>query len=559
MYRARDVRLGREVAVKVLPAGLSGDRERLIRFAHEARSASALSHPHIVAIYEVGQAGTLPFIALELIDGETLRAILERGPMAFRKAVAIGFQVADGLAKAHSAGIVHRDLKPENIMVNREGYAKILDFGLAKLAGAGPGAGPASMTVTGLVLGTAGYMSPEQASGNAVDFRSDQFTLGLMLYEMVTGRRAFSRSTAVQTLSAIIQDDPEPIESLNPRVPSSFRWLVNRCLAKDPEDRYASTRDLARDLQHHRDAGQAGPDLSEAIAPAPATPEKTENATTVAAPPPASLSHRALSLGASVIAAVVLVAAGLAAGFWIRTASLESPAARWRGDLLLGGSVSAFAARISPDGQTLAFLTPEAGVRQVAVMKPRTGDWIVLTHQRTHGSVERMDWSRDGARIVFDRVADDARAIYSVPVLGGDERLMLDDAQGPEFLADGSLLVVRIDAEDRFRVCRLWPETGRLAQIGPPILRDATGIGLRAFPDGREAIFYGRTASSARQPYVLTRGHGAAVCSQAPLAPGHNQRRRDPPDIVSGTPSRHAHRPQRHCSGDAPPRPARGQ
>jgi hypothetical protein len=527
VYRARDVRLGRQVAVKVLPAGLSGDRERLIRFAHEARSASALSHPHIVVIYEVGQAGTLPFIAMELIEGETLRAILERGPLAFRKAAGIGFQIADGLAKAHSAGIVHRDLKPENVMVNREGYAKILDFGLAKLAGAGPGAGPASMTATGFVLGTAGYMSPEQASGGAVDFRSDQFSLGLILYEMVTGRRAFSRSTAVQTLSAIIQDDPEPIESLNPRVPSSFRWLVDRCLAKDPEDRYASTRDLARDLEHQRDSGPAGPDLSEGMAPAPpaATPVTTEVGRAASSAPAPSLPHRALSLGASVIAAVILFAAGLAAGFWIRTAIVEPPAETWRGDLVLGGSIRAFAPRISPDGQTLAFVTPEAGIRQVAVVKPGTGDWIVLTHQRARGAVERADWSRDGTRIVFDRVGDDARAIYSVPALGGEERLMLDDAQTPESLPDGSLLVVRIEAGDRFRISRFWPESGRLAPIGPPILRDANAVGVRAFPDGREAIFYGRiattTAPAARQAYVLDLASGAVrrFAPGLPLSP----------------------------------------
>jgi hypothetical protein len=301
---------------------------------------------------------------------------------------------------------------------------------------------------------------------------------------------------------------------------------VNRCLAKDPEDRYASTRDLARDLEHQRDSGLAGPDASEAMPPAGAAPaatlERTESTRAVPSAPAPSLPRRALSLGASVLAAVVLFAAGLAAGFWIRTATIEPPAARWKGDLLLGGSISAFAPRISPDGQTLAFLTPEAGVRQVAVMKPRSGDWIVLTHQRSHGSVDRMDWSRDGARIVFDRVTDDARAIYSVPVLGGEERMVLDDAQSPEFLPDGSLLVARIDAEDRFRVSRFWPESGRLAPIGPPILRDGATIGLRAFPDGREAIFYGRVAaSSARQSHVMDLSSGAVrrFAPELPLSP----------------------------------------
>ena len=535
VYRARDTRLGREVAVKVLPAGLSGDRDRLIRFAHEARSASALSHPHIVAIFEVGQAGSLPFIAMELIDGETLRAMVDRGPLPLRKALAIGFQVADGLAKAHSAGIVHRDLKPENVMVTREGYAKILDFGLAKLAAPGAGAAaPVSMTATGFVLGTAGYMSPEQASGRPVDFRSDQFSLGLILYEMATGRRAFSRSTAVQTLSAIIQDDPEPIESFNPRIPYPFRRLVDRCLAKDPEERYASTRDLARDLEGLREAGPSAPEASDALPAAQSAalrptekvaPPETERVAPPASPPLPSLPRRALSLGASVIAAVLLFAAGIGAGFWIHTASLDPPTPRWKGDLLLGGSIRVFAPRISPDAQTLAFITPEARTGQVAVMKPGTGDWIVLTHQKGRGSVEKMDWSRDGTRIVFDRVGDAGRAVYSVPVLGGEERLLLEDAQSPEFLPDGSLLVVRIDSGDRFQISRFWPESGRVAAIGPPVLRDANGLSFRAFRDGREAIFYGRVpskgASSARQPYVVDLSTGAVrrFAPDLPLSP----------------------------------------
>ena len=532
MYRARDVRLGREVAVKVLAAGLAADRERLIRFAHEARSASALSHPNIVTIFEVGQAGTLPFIAMELIEGDTLRAMVDRGPVPYKKSVAIAFQMADGLAKAHAAGIVHRDLKPENVMVTKEGYVKILDFGLAKLVG-GPGeAGPLSMTATGFVMGTAGYMSPEQASGQAVDFRSDQFAMGLILYEMVTGRRAFSRSTAVQTLSAIIQDEPDPIESFNPRIPQPFRWLVDRCLSKDPEDRYASTRDLAHDLQNLRDAGAAvsAGDVSEAVAaPRSAPLEKTERippAESAPEPaPPPSLPKRALSLGVSIVAAVILFAAGIGAGFWLRGASLEPPAPRWKGDLILGGSIRVFGPRVSPDGQTLAFITPDAGTGQVAVMKPGTGDWNILTHAKGRGSVERLDWSRDGTRIVFDRVAEGSRGVYSVPVLGGDERLLLEDAQSPEVLPDGSLLVVRIDPDDRFRLSRFYPESGRVAAIGPSILRDTNGLGFRAFADGREAIFYGRTAEtgagSARQPYRLDLATGAVrrFAPELPLSP----------------------------------------
>ncbi|HEV8269166.1 MAG TPA: serine/threonine-protein kinase, partial [Thermoanaerobaculia bacterium] len=257
VYRAEDLRLKRSVAIKVLPSDLAADPERLTRFSQEARAASALNHPNIVTLYEIGREGGSPYIAMELVNGKTLRDLLAAGAMPMRKLLPVASQRADGLAKAHAAGIVHRDLKPENVMVTPDGYVKILDFGLAKLIG-GPGneegaVFPESMTRTGFVLGTAGYMSPEQASGQVLDFRSDQFTLGLILYEMATGKRAFQRATAVQTLSAIIQDEPEPIDVLNPGVPAPLRWLVDRCLSKDREERYASTKDLAQELRTLRE------------------------------------------------------------------------------------------------------------------------------------------------------------------------------------------------------------------------------------------------------------------------------------------------------------------
>ena len=217
VYRARDERLSRSVALKVLPGEISADRSRLERFEKEARAASSLNHPNIVTIYDIGSSDSLAYIAMELVEGRTLRELLAPGPIALRRLLSLSAQVADGLAKAHAAGIVHRDLKPENLMVTRDGFVKILDFGLAKLVPAGfeSSEGSDLATVTrgtepGTVLGTVGYMSPEQASGQPVDFRSDQFSLGAILYEMASGKRAFDRATAVQTLSAIIQDEPEP-------------------------------------------------------------------------------------------------------------------------------------------------------------------------------------------------------------------------------------------------------------------------------------------------------------------------------------------------------------
>ena len=259
VYRARDERLKRDVAVKVLPAELAADPERRTRFEREARAASALSHPNILTIYDIGAANDTVYIAMELIEGGTLKDLTASGPVPTRKLLELATQVAEGLAAAHAAGIVHRDLKPANVMVSKHGYAKILDFGLAKLVtpesdevsglqtAAGDGTRP------GMVMGTVGYMSPEQASGRPTDFRSDQFSFGSILYEMATGKRAFERGTTAETLTAIIREEPEPVSQLNARIPAPVRWLVERCLAKDPEDRFGTTKDLARDLAAVRD------------------------------------------------------------------------------------------------------------------------------------------------------------------------------------------------------------------------------------------------------------------------------------------------------------------
>jgi len=278
VYRARDARLGRDVAAKVLPPEASRSPERLARFEAEARSASALNHPNIVTIYDIGECEGISYIAMELVEGRTLRSVLTEGPLPARKLLAIASQVADGLAKAHGAGIVHRDLKPENVMVTAEGFAKILDFGLAKLAQpASIGSEQAVQTMSpvtapGLVMGTVAYMSPEQARGKPVDFRSDQFSLGSMLYEMLTGRPPFARESAPETMAAVIRDEPEPVERAAPRTPVPLRWIVERCLAKDPDERYGSTRDLARDLARLRGGLSEAADVpprDSAPAPAP--------------------------------------------------------------------------------------------------------------------------------------------------------------------------------------------------------------------------------------------------------------------------------------------------
>ena len=257
VYRAHDTNLNRVVALKLLPADLATDPDRLRRFEQEARTASALSHPSVVTIYDAGQIGSQPFISMELVGGETLREILGTGALPMRRGLKVAGQVSEGLAAAHEAGLVHRDLKPENIKVSIDGFAKILDFGLAKRVPPRTHGGLSfeAMTETspGMVVGTPAYMSPEQASGGRAEFSSDQFSFGAILYEMLTGRCAFERPTIAETLSAVIREEPPAIAQLNPAVPPPVRWIVERCLAKAPEERYALTRDLARDLASARE------------------------------------------------------------------------------------------------------------------------------------------------------------------------------------------------------------------------------------------------------------------------------------------------------------------
>src|SRR5262252_2210112 len=273
VYLAKQNSLRRQIAIKVLSSSSASDPERMRRFEQEARSASALNHPNIISIYDVGRENNTAYIAMEFVDGRTLRALMESPPLTLKKALQIAAQIADGLAKAHSAGIVHRDLKPENIMVTKDGFVKILDFGLAKLM---PGLDSSSqatiLTVDsqpGAVVGTACYMSPEQARGDSVDYRTDIFSLGSILYEMLTCKQPFKGPSAAQPLTAIIEDDPPSLAEANPKAPMPLRWVVERCLAKDPEERYNSTLDLARDLKSIRDH-LSSTTASGSLTPAPA-------------------------------------------------------------------------------------------------------------------------------------------------------------------------------------------------------------------------------------------------------------------------------------------------
>src|SRR5208283_4648212 len=260
VYRARDSRLGRDVAIKVLPSFLSADSDRLRRFEQEARAAAALSHPNILAVYQMGTYEGAPYLVSELLEGETLREPIRRGRLAVRKAIDYGVQIARGLAAAHEKGIVHRDLKPENLFVTKDGRLKILDFGLAKLTQPQPGSENSALTLTegteaGVVMGTVGYMSPEQVRGQPADHRADIFAFGAILYEMLAGKRAFEKPTSPETMTAILNEDPPGISQVTANIPLAMQRVVHRCLEKNPEQRFQSASDMAFALDALSESG----------------------------------------------------------------------------------------------------------------------------------------------------------------------------------------------------------------------------------------------------------------------------------------------------------------
>ena len=342
VYRARDGRVDRAVALKVLPEEFFESEEKRVRFGREAKLLASLNHPGIATLYSFeeipGSPGSLTrhLLVMELIEGETLRARLAGGVPPLKKLFAWAAQIADALAKAHESGIVHRDLKPENVMVTKESTVKILDFGLAKLTGPDAASGGqtqsptvSAFTEAGVVLGTTVYMSPEQARGEPLDFRSDQFSFGSILYEMITGRRAFPRPSSPETMAAIIRDEPELLATAAPAAPVPLRWIVERCLAKDPDERYASTRDLARDLARLRDGAS---DLL------------------------TSGGTRAAGVRRAPRWAVPAVAAALAAGALFAFLATRRPPAGppiWRPLTFRRGTIGG--ARFAPDGKTVVY------------------------------------------------------------------------------------------------------------------------------------------------------------------------------------------------------------
>jgi serine/threonine protein kinase len=474
VYRARDSRLNREVALKVLRTGSVSDPESRRRFAHEANAAGALNHPGIVAVYDVNLEGEIPYIVSELVEGESLRKVLERGPVPVRKLLDIAMQVADGMAAAHQALIVHRDLKPENILLTRDGRVKIADFGLAKSLGplaeaTGDASATASMSALGVVMGTVEYMSPEQASGRLVDTRSDIFSFGLILFEMVNGEKPFNGPTKVETLAAIINAEAPP---LHESLPMPLRWCIERCMAKEPHDRYNSTLDLYHDLRSMREhyAGTTG----SVTGPLP----KRRPLTT----------RRSGAVRAAVLAGLFLAGAAVSA-WWLAPKGADLTAIRFLP--LATGSEPEDSPAWSPQGGVVAYHAVVDGRPQIFTRSLQSPVGVQIT--RCQLPCDRPAWSGDGRQIYLRS----KNGVWVVGAAGGDPKLVVEDAEAFAISPDGrSLAFVRRNrSATGISVWTSSPPGENLKHYEPaPYEGVDAGTGLRLLfaRDGRSMLLWGR-------------------------------------------------------------------
>jgi serine/threonine protein kinase len=471
VWRARDARLNRTVAVKILPPDVSGDASRRARFEQEAHALAALNHPNVVAIYDIGTEDGRAYIVSELVDGESLRTIINRGPVPVRKTIEIGGQIADGMAAAHALGIVHRDLKPENVMVTRSGQVKILDFGLAKQAPTSTGENTATMALSqpGTVLGTAGYMSPEQVRAEPVDARSDIFSFGAMLYEMLTGRRAFQASSSVETMHAVLNAEPPEFDGELGKLPPALATIVRRCLEKRPEQRFQSAADLAFALR------------------------SITGVSTTGAQPAIAAAKPKKNLWLWPAAAVLCSAVLFAAGYFLRDRTARHALPQFQKITFRKGMVSR--ARFAPDGNIVYQASWDNGPPRVYLAVP--------------GSPESRDLGIDGS---FGAVSSKQQLTVSTPpygdynsarlsvvsISGGQSRPLLDDVMAADWAPDGESLAVlrRVNGHNRLE----YP-------IGHVLIEDIpwTLWVLRVSPDGNRVAFVNRVNGTAIGLHVVDR------------------------------------------------------
>ena len=469
VYRARDSRLGRDVAVKVLPEVLAIDPTALARFEREMQTLAALSNPYIVAIYDVGKEGAIAYAVTELLDGETLAALVARGALPIRKTLEYGVQIAKGLAAAHDRGIVHRDLKPANIFVTSAGHIKVLDFGLARSVAASPADGATRTdTSPGIVMGTVGYMSPEQARGQVVDHRADIFAFGCVMYELITGRRAFQRDSSADTLSAILKEDPPPISQVNAIAPPALERVVQRCLEKNPEERFQSARDLAFAL----DALSSGGTGAASGAIAAARPRRAPRVAVAAAAmlllAGAFLLGRALSRPPA--PGPIAVDRLTFERGTIHTARFTSDGVTFVYGAAWNGAPSKVFIGRTDTGESRPLELPEGDLRSVS----RSGEMAVLLAARYPSS-----WTPDGT-------------LARGGLLSSSVRTVLEHVRDADFLPDGTLAVVRrVAGKDRLEVpqgtvvfetpgyishVRVSPDGARVGFLEHPLYGDDRGF-----------------------------------------------------------------------------------
>ena len=468
VYRARDARLNRDVAVKILPAAVSADPERRERFEREARAVSSLNHPHICAVYDVGSQDGVDYLVMELLEGESLEARLARGPLPLDAALKYGIEIADALSRAHRQGIVHRDLKPANVVLTKQG-AKLLDFGLAKVGAPGGAASGVSimptieksLTADGTILGTFQYMSPEQLEAHDADARTDIFAFGALLYEMVTGRKAFEGRSQASLIASIINASPAPLSSVAPMTPPALERLVRICLMKDPDDRWQTAQDVATQLRWIAEGG------SQIGAPAPVVARRK------------SREHLAWAL-AGVLA---IAAAGVTTRLLLHTDPAPLPT---RFTVTSPPGVVLSFPRISPDGRTIAFVG-------TAVTRNRTSIWVrsldsfdVRELEGTEG-VLRPFWSPDSKYLAFFA---NRSQLKKVAVAGGPPQLVATASAGSDgsWSSQGVILFDGGPADPIWRV----PAGGGTVSVAmkPDPSRKEVGVAWPTFlPDGKHYLY----------------------------------------------------------------------